>query len=160
MSQPQPPPTAPPRGKSPVDFDDLFPGRYLKAGQLGDKRPSLTIADVQMESLPDDEGGERMRGVMFFQEIKYALVVNKTNALCLRAMFGRDVRAWKGHKVTLYRGEHAGEPAVRIWGSPELTAEVIVQIKLPKRRPSRMTMHVVQASGTRPDVDPHPTDPG
>lgn len=151
---------APPRGRKPVDIDDLFPGRYMKAGQLGERKHTFTIADVQLETLPDDKGGERGKGVIFFREVPYAWVVNKTNSLCIRAMFGRTVDAWVGKRITLFRGEYKGDYAIRVWGSPEIRSDMQVKIKLPKRKDQTMTMHAVgpaDASRQQP-VEPHPTE--
>lgn len=146
--------------KKPVDWDDLYPGRFLKAGQLGDKRPTVTIKEVAVDRLLDDNGQERIKGVLRFAEMPYELALNKTNGICLRALFGRQLQAWVGRRVTLYRGEWKGEPAVRVWGSPELTEDLTVEVKLPRRKPLHMTLHAVRKSDAagKPDVAPHPTE--
>ena len=152
--------------RGPVDYDELFPGRFLKAGQLGDKRPTLTIERVDVESLPDDRtGGERKRGVIVFREMPYALVLNSTNGQLIRALFGRAVPSWHGRKITLYKGqvEHGsqkGEPAVRIWGSPELERDRTVEVRLPRKRPMQITLHAVRGkdASAPPAVDRHPTE--
>ena len=33
----------------PVDWDELYPGRFLKAGEFKGKKPTLTIAAVNIE---------------------------------------------------------------------------------------------------------------
>jgi hypothetical protein len=148
----------PQRGRVPVDFDDLFPGRYMKAGQLGDRKHTLTIVDVQTEMLPDDQGGERLRGVITFKEVPYAWVINKTNATLLRAMFGRDVTTWKGRKVTLYRGEFRKDYAIRVWGSPELREDRTIEFRLPKKSKERWTLHAVSDTSKRERMEKHPTE--
>jgi hypothetical protein len=146
--------------RKPVDFDHLFPGRFLKAGQLGTGKPTVTIKSVDLDRLPSDKGGEETKGVITFAEMQYQLVLNKTNGLCLRAMFGREVARWIGRKITLYAGTWNREPAVRIWGSPELTEEKSVTIKLPRRTPFQHILHPVAARDAtrRPDVERHPTE--
>jgi len=126
--------------KKPVDYDDLYPGRFMKGGTLGDKKIVVTIKDVSMDMLASDDG-DKERGVMSFAETPLQITVNKTNGLCLKAMFGRDVASWVGKKIVLFKGEWKGEPAVRIYGSPELKADMNVEIKLPKRRAQTMVMH-------------------
>lgn len=151
--------------KKPLDWDELYPGRFLKAGQLGDKRPTLTIKSVDVERLQDDKGQDKVKGVITFAELPYALAMNKTNGLVLKAMFGRVLSGWVGKRVTLYRGivesgSKKGEPAVRIWGSPELTEDRAVTVQLPRKKPFQIVAHAVQARDAqrRPDVERHPTE--
>ena len=131
--------------KPPVDWDELYPGRFLKGGQLGpNARPILTIADVSVEALMGDDGKDKDKGVISFKETQLQLPLNKTNGTCLKAMFGREVPKWIGRQIVLFRGEWKGEPAVRIYGSPELKADISVEVKLPKRRPMTFIMHAPQ----------------
>ncbi len=125
----------------PTDWDDLYPGRFLKAGQLGDKKHVLTIKSVDLDMLMSDDGAEKKKGVLSFAETPVQIPINKTNGLCLKAMFGRDVNAWPGKRVVLFKGEWKNEPAVRIYGSPDITADINVEIKLPKRKAFTMVMH-------------------
>lgn len=159
---------APPKPlKKPLDWDELYPGRFLKAGQLGDRKPTLTIASVDVERLQDDKGGEKVKGVISFREVPYQWALNKTNGLVLRELFGRSLEGWVGRRVTLYRGavesgSQKGNPAVRVWGSPELERDRTITIALPRKKPFQVAVHVVQARDAlrRPEVDPHPTEPG
>lgn len=151
--------------KKPLDWDELYPGKYLKAGQLGDRKPTLTIKSVDVERLQDDKGADKIKGVITFVEVPYAWALNKTNGIVLRELFGRALESWIGKRVTLYRGavesgSQRGEPAVRVWGTPELERDREVMIDLPRKRPFAVTVHAVQArdAARRPDVDPHPTE--
>jgi len=126
--------------KKPVDWDDLYPGRFVKAGELGAGSPMVTIADVELEDLEGDDG-VKTRGVVAFRETPKKLVLNKTNGICLREMFGRTLADWVGKRVLLYAATWNGEPAIRIWGSPDIEADRVVEIKLPRRKASRMTLH-------------------
>lgn len=127
--------------KKPVDFDELYPGRFLKAGELRGAQVTLTIEDVNVDELESDDGGKKVKGVVSFQETSKQLCLNKTNGLCLRGMFGRTVAGWVGKRVTLFTGVHKGEPCVRIWGSPDIDRELNVTIQLPRKKPVQMTMH-------------------
>jgi hypothetical protein len=145
--------------KPPVDWDDLFPGRFLKAGQLGDRKPTLTIKSIHLEDLPSDDGSEKRKGVITFREIPYEIALNKTNGLCLKAMFGREVATYVGRRVTLFKGEWKGEPAVRIWGSPDIPQDITIPIKFPRRGVQHVTLRRTEAKGAqRGDVAPHPTE--
>ncbi len=125
----------------PVDWDELYPGRFIKAGEFKGKKPTLTIKDVDMASLVSDDGTEKLKGVLSFVETPKQLPLNKTNGICLKAMFGRKVQEWVGKRVTLFAGTWNGEEATRIWGSPDIKEEQAVEVKLPRKKPINMTMH-------------------
>lgn len=130
--------------KKPVDWDELYPGRFVKAGELGDRRVTVTIRDVTLEELIGEDG-TRQRGVVSFDETPKQLVLNKTNGICLRELFGRKLPEWIGKRVTLFAGQWNGEPCVRVWGSPDIDADRQVEIRLPRRKATMMTMHKVGA---------------
>lgn len=123
----------------PTDFDQLYPGRFLKAGQLPKDGLVLTIADVILDELESD-GGKKVKGCVSFKESEMQLVLNKTNGLCLKAMFGRTLADWVGKRVHLFATKFNGEDCIRIWGSPDLAGNLDVQIQLPKRKAFTMTL--------------------
>lgn len=132
------------------DFDELYPGRFLKGGDFARTPRTLTIARVQLEEL-EGEKGKRKRGIVRFQEESRELVLNKTNGLLLRAMFGRSTEAWVGRRVTFafdadvkLGGKVVG--GIRIVGSPEITEAREVEIALPRKRPFTVT---IQPTGQR-----------
>jgi hypothetical protein len=125
----------------PVDWDELYPGRFIKAGEFKGKRPTLTIRDVDTELLAGDDGKEKTKGILSFVETPKQIPLNKTNGICLRAMFGRKVQEWVGKRVTLFADKWNGEDATRIWGSPDIKEEMVVEVKLPRKKPILMTMH-------------------
>ncbi len=131
--------------RKPVDYDELYPGRFLKAGTLGEwEKRALTIVDVDGDDLEGDKG-KRFKGIVLFQELPTGLVLNSTNGQCIKAMFGRKLSDWHGKRVALFVGEWAGEPCLRLWGSPDIDADIEVEIKLPRKRPILMTMHAMGA---------------
>lgn len=125
-----------------VDFDMLYPGRFLKAGLLGNSKRTLTISDIDLNELEGDDG-KREKCVVSFADEKMQLVLNKTNGICLREMFGRVPYQWIGKRVCLFAGQHEGDPCIRVWGSPDLAEDMTVTIQLPKRRAFTMTMHAM-----------------
>ena len=142
----------------PVDYDELFPGRFLKAGLFQGKHVTLTIKDIDTEPLPQDNGKDRVRGVISFQETDKQLVLNSTNGQCLRAMFGRKVQEWVGKRVTLCAeqdrfGRETVE-AVRIWGSPGLQQDLQVEIALPRKKPKQRTLHATGSGKSAPKPAP------
>lgn len=124
--------------KKPVDYDELFPGRFLKAGLLKGRVVTVTISAVDQEELPQDNGKYRIRGIISFGESKMQMVLNSTNGQCLREMFGKRVQEWVGKRVMLCpeQDRFGGKlvDAIRIYGSPDLTDDVTVEINLPRRR--------------------------
>jgi hypothetical protein len=132
----------------PVDWDELYPGRFLKAGEFKGKKPTLTITEVDIQELVGDKG-KQIKGVISFAKTEKKLALNKTNGFCLRAMFGRKVQDWVGKRVTLFAGVWDGDECIRVWGSPDIAAEGIAEIALPRKKPFKMTMHKVELGGPK-----------
>jgi hypothetical protein len=130
--------------KKPVNYDELFPGRFMKAGLLGGKPVTLRIAAVDKEAFPQDDGSTKVRGYLSFEKTELQLKINSTNGQCLRAMFGDNVQEWVGKRVTFKpdRDKMAGAPVdcIRIAGSPDLPGPLTVEIKLPQRRARSVTL--------------------
>jgi hypothetical protein len=131
----------------PSVFDQLYAGRFLKAGELLGKKPSLTIADVDLEELQGDDGTKKSKAIISFKETEKKLVACKTNGVCVREMFGKELSNWIGKRITLMEDTWNGEPCIRLWGSPDITAEIEVTVTLPRRRPFKRIMHKTE---TRP----------
>lgn len=129
--------------QKPSVFDQLYPGRFLKAGELLGKKVTLTIRDTDLEELVGDDGKPKAKAVVMFRETDKQLVLCKTNGICLREMFGVQLADWVGKRVTIFPDTWNGEPAIRIWGSPDLQADREVQITLPRRKPFRKTLRRV-----------------
>lgn len=138
--------------KKPVDFDELYPGRFIKAGELKGKQVTLTIADVDIDELEGDKG-KQMKGIISFKETQKQLVLNKTNGLCIRAMFGRKLFDWAGKRLTIFPGKWGQDDAIRIWGSPDIALDAEVIVTLPRKKPFPMTMHKVELKAQREPGD-------
>jgi hypothetical protein len=135
----------------PVDYDELFPGRFLKAGLFKGKPATLTIVGVELEELPQDNGGTRTRGILSFKQTPKQLVLNRTNGECIKAMFGKRIQDWIGKHVT-FAPEQAKfgretVDAVRVVGSPDLERDIEAEIRLPRRKPQ--SRRLVVTSGSR-----------
>lgn len=124
----------------PVDWDELYPGRFLKAGDFKGKQVTLTISEVRIEELVGDKGPQ-IKGVISFEKTEKQWALNKTNGICLKEMFGRQVQEWVGKRVTLFPSQWNGELCIRVYGSPDIPADKEVTIALPRKRPFNMTMH-------------------
>lgn len=124
-----------------LSYDQLFPSRFLKAGEFNGKPVTLTITAVSLEELEKEDGTERPTAIVSFKETKRQWVLIKTNAQCLLAMWGPQTDEWIGKRVTLYperdtSGLSDSGLCIRVKGSPDLTGTIDAQIKLPRRRPT------------------------
>jgi hypothetical protein len=136
-----------------TNFDELYPGRFLKAGLFKCYKPTLTIKNVRLEELVGEDGQPKQKAILSFVERPMEHVMPKTNAICLKAMFGKDLTLWRGKRITLFAGQWNGEECIRVWGSPDITEEMVVKVELPRRKAFNMTMHVTKpavANGKKP----------
>lgn len=140
-----------------MHYTAMLVGQFIKAGEFGTgefpMQPTWTISRVALEklesiSMNDTDGAAgklKTKGIIYFKEIGTGWVLNRTNILCLVEMWGTDTDAWVGKRVTLYRADvRVGakmDVGIRIKGSPDITKEVTVMVKLPRRKPIPMTMH-------------------
>ncbi len=142
--------------KRPTSYDALFPGRFLKAGLFDGKEVTLTIVDLIQEGLEGEKGVEQ-KSIILFKETELQLILNRTNAECLRNMIGKKVREWTGKRVTFMPDtDRFGSDTVdciRIAGSPDLKetfdASIQLRSKGGKIRVKKRTLRVTGA-GTKP----------
>jgi hypothetical protein len=142
--------------KDAVDFDELYPGRFLKAGEFKGRDVNLTITRVQVDELEGNKGKET-KGIITFRETPKQLVLNKTNGLSIKAMFGRAVAEWVGKRVTLYPQKiesDMADVAIRVRGSPDLEADVEFVLQLPRKAPKQMTMKKTPVGKELPPPEP------
>jgi hypothetical protein len=129
--------------RKPVEWDELYPGRFIKTGDLLGKNVTLKIASVDLDEL-EGETGKKVKGVISFERTEKQLALNKTNGICLKEMFGKKVQEWVGKRITLMPALWNGEDCIRIYGSPDIEADKEITVQLPRKRPQRMTMHKVE----------------
>ena len=144
----------PPELRQPVNYDTLYPSRFLKAGTLLGKHVTLAITKVEHERLEGDKG-EEIKAIVHFEKTDMSLVLAKTNGIAIKAMFGPILADWVGKRITLFEGKvesgsMKGQPCIRIWGSPDIPADTNIQIKLPKKKAFPMTMHKVDLKPATP----------
>ena len=84
-----------------MHFKLLFPSEYLGSHDLQGKDATVTIKKVVVEELKTDRGSER-KPVMYFEKTEKKLVLNKTNATSIAALYGKEVNDWTGKRITLY----------------------------------------------------------
>jgi hypothetical protein len=134
----------------PSIYDELYPSRFLKASLLKGQKVTLTIKDVDLEELIGDDNKAKQKATLSFEERPMQHVMCKTNGICLKEMFGKELAKWIGKRVTLFAGNWNGEEAIRVWGSPDIAADINVEVALPRRKPFKMTMHKVGSKAVSP----------
>jgi hypothetical protein len=133
----------PKKHPKPTVYDQLYPGRFIKAAELLGKKVTLTMIDVELEDLEGDDG-KKTKCVITFKESPKKLVACKTNGLCIRDMFGKELANWMGKRITIFEDVWNGEPCIRVWGSPDIAEELEVTVTLPRRRPFKKVMHKIE----------------
>lgn len=144
-----------------LDFDQLFPARFLKAGELRGRDVTLTITSVEIETLEGD-GGKKVKGILSFKGTPKQLVLNKTNGLCIRGMFGRDTSNWVGKRVTFFPAPISfgdSDIAIRVRGSPDIEKAMDVEIKLARKKPKTMRMEKTGQAQAKGQAAPPPPSP-
>jgi len=143
-----------------MNFDQLFPGRFLKAGLFNGREPTLTITKVYRAELAAEGGGTEQKATIAFKETPKELVLCKTNGLCIREMFGNDCDKWVGKRVTFYAAEFEGQTCIRTRGSPDIAKDVTFDLKLARKRARKMTLKKTDASNaSSAQVEAPPHDP-
>lgn len=129
---------------SKTTWASLNPGEYIAADEFGDRAPTLTITAIDSESFERDTGGHQKRGVVTFKETNRRWVLNETNIQLLGALWPTPEDAI-GHRVTLMaESVKFGRETVRgirVKGSPDIDADVVVAVKLPRKAPQDRTLY-------------------
>ena len=74
---------------TPVDWDELYPGRFLKAGEFKGQKVTLRIATVRIEELVGDKG-PKVKGVIAFEQTEKQWALNRpTGSACARCSAAR-----------------------------------------------------------------------
>jgi hypothetical protein len=81
-----------------MKLNAMYPSKYLKADDITTDRV-LTISAIKLEQLGEER---ETKPVLEFRECDQALVLAKTNALTLAAMYGEDSDLWIGKAITIY----------------------------------------------------------
>lgn len=122
-------------------FSELYPGRFLKADLFNGQPCTYTIVDIWREEIEGDKGAEA-KVLVSFKETPLQLVLAKVNAEAIKAMFGPSVPNWIGKRITFYGTttimpfpKRPNEPCIRVYGSPDIDAEVRSEWTPPRRKP-------------------------
>lgn len=95
----------------------MFPSKYLKAADLGDRTHDVTIESVSVGVVGEGDD-ESERPIVMFREMGKGLCLNVTNAKRIIKLYGQDTDDWVNKRVTIYPSEcdFRGEtvPCIRV----------------------------------------------
>jgi hypothetical protein len=115
-----------------------FPSKYLRAADLDGRQITVEIANVELEEVGT---GEEPKPVLYFQGKAKGVVLNKTNAHTISAVYGDDTDDWIGQGVTLFSAH------VDFQGRSVES----IRVKIP---PRKIEKRVIQAHVPAPVIDP------
>jgi hypothetical protein len=131
-----------------MSYVDAFPGRFLSADHFKGQKVTLTVADVFTEGI--DKTKKRPQLIMKFKERPLELCLPKTNAYCIKMMFGYQLADWVGKKITFFpstcRFGLATVDCIRVWGSPDIEKDMILSVPQGRQTPLSMTMHAIKVA--------------
>lgn len=81
-----------------MNLDQMYPSKWLKAGDLQGQTVPVVITRVVMEDVGDEAG----KPVAYFQNRDKGLVLNKTNAMSIGLVHGSDTDTWTGKTIELF----------------------------------------------------------
>lgn len=84
-----------------MNINLIYPSKYVKAADLGDKHVTVTIKSAVMEEL--GYGAEKERKlVIYFERATKGLILNRTNAMIIASMYTPETDNWLGSAIILY----------------------------------------------------------
>lgn len=153
-----------------MDYRAYFQGEYLNAAELGKATPTVRIIGIKLVDVPVigkdgdvDEAKTKAKGVLYFEGKKRGIVLNRTNAQAIAAMFGLDTDGWMGKRITIHavpvKVGNKTEPGIRVMGSPDIKAPVTFELTLPRKRPVKTTLQVTVLGRNGAAAPPAPEPP-
>jgi hypothetical protein len=146
-----------------VNILAAFKGDYIAAVEFEGKTPLVTIDHVKSVDLVGEDGTTKSKPVVYFREAKRGWVLCKTTAQGLAAMFGPETDGWTGKRVHLHAeivqvGKEK-KPGIRIAGSPDIEKPVTFELRLPRKKPKRVTLAKTTAGkAAAPPPEPVPEE--
>lgn len=81
-----------------MNVDNLYPSNYVRSEDLKGRRHTLAIDRVAVEDVGDDLN----KPVLYFKGARKGLVLNKTNAMVIAEVYGKNTENWSGQPLELY----------------------------------------------------------
>jgi len=130
-----------------MDIGKVFPGRYIKVGDLDGRDVVVVIKDVKLESVGQ---GQQSKPVAYFRGTDKGLVLNVTNSKRIAAIAGsNNTDDWRGTKITLYGTE------------TEFQGDVVecIRVRVQKREAPPILETIAKKRRKPRSTEPEPDDP-
>lgn len=130
----------------PRTWDELFPGRFLKHSHLNGKEVEVTIERIYNTEI-DGKLAQVARVAPIPGVTQRDWGLNKTNGICLRALFGDTIKDWFGKRVTIHEskvehGREKGKPCIRICACADIDADKAVVVDFHTKRIKPFTIRI------------------
>lgn len=136
-------------------------GDYIAAEDLGTAKATVQIVRLRKQEFedPKTKTWESKVVVTFAPRPdgtpRKEWICGPLSVAALEAMFGKEVKAWIGKRITLYATDRVmpfpGQgPCVRVYGSPDIAREVVSNWKVRQR----VIMQKLQPTGDDPKPAP------
>ena len=76
-----------------MKFDDMFPGKFLKAADLNGHPVKVNIEKVELQDVVGQGKEQDYKWVLYFQGKQKGLILNKTNGRAITDVY-EDTEAW------------------------------------------------------------------
>lgn len=118
--------------------NDVFPSKYLSAGDLPEEGITVTIRKIAMERMPD--GADKP--IASFDEKVKDMLVNVTKWNTIAELYGEDSDDWVGEKITIQPGttKYAGKMVACIDVLPRKPKKFKADEKAPKAKTPPVTV--------------------
>lgn len=105
---------------APRTVEELYPSRFLRCEDLKGRKYVLIIAHVELERMRSRfEKTEQWKAVLYFVGAQKGLVLNKTQALVIKALAGSgEFERWVGIEVTLSPARDRGKDTIAVSAAP------------------------------------------
>lgn len=82
-----------------VNINNVYPSKYVSAGDLKGRDVTVTISRLAIEKMANNN---EERPVLYFDRADKGMVLNKTNASTIAALYGPETDNWPGKSITLF----------------------------------------------------------
>jgi arabinogalactan endo-1,4-beta-galactosidase len=126
-----------------MNINDAFPSNYLKASDLQGRNVVVTMDRVEWVTMGQGRDTEQKMCV-YFQGKEKGMILNKTNANNIAAMYGPETDHWSGRQIMLTESmvdfQGRSVPALRVrsvpGGPPAAVRTAQAQPSAPSRHPN------------------------
>lgn len=129
-----------------MKVSDVFPSKYIKAGDLEGRTLTLRISKVTMEEMVTHDSKKVRKPVVWFEKASKGFVLNLTNALTIANLHGDEMDDWKGKRIAIY--------PTRVKAFGEMQDCVRVREEIPAiAKPTAQAVQVEERVGLDDDED-------